>query len=147
AWLGLTWPEPPLRQSEHIPRYTLALDRLSPLTYPCRCTRADIRAALSAPPDGVDIAAVYPGTSRHRPMSDRGPGDAIRLDLARALAAAGPLAFDEAGPLHPGRHPVDPAELLSRTGDVVLARRDIGIAYHLAVVVDDAHQAVTHVVR
>ena len=147
AWLGLTWPEPVLRQSEHITRYTIALARLSPFTYPCRCTRADIRAALSAPQEGVENSAVYPGTCRHRPMADRRPGDAIRLDLARALAAAGPLAFDEAGPIHSGHHPVDSEALLSDIGDVVLARRDIGVAYHLAVVLDDAHQAITHVVR
>lgn len=76
-------------------------------------------------------------------MSDAAPGDAIRLDLARALALAGPLEFTETGPLHPGTHPADPTPL----GDVVLARRDIGTAYHLAVVVDDARQGITHVVR
>ena len=79
-------------------------------------------------------------------MADAGPGDAIRLDLARALALAGPLGFTESGPLHPGRHAVDAASVAA-TGDPVLARRDIGTAYHLAVVVDDAHQGVTHVVR
>ena len=55
AWLGLAWPEPVLRQSEHLARYAAALDRLTALglTYPCRCTRADIRAALSAPQEGA----------------------------------------------------------------------------------------------
>lgn len=76
-------------------------------------------------------------------MSEAQPTDAIRLDLAKALALAGPLAFTETGPLHAGTRPADPTPL----GDVVLARRDIGTAYHLAVVVDDAHQGVTHVVR
>ncbi len=80
-------------------------------------------------------------------MADAGPGDAVRLDLARALDHAGPLAFTETGPLHAGAHPVDPAALVAGTGDVVLARRDIGIAYHLAVVLDDAFQGVTHIVR
>ncbi len=142
-----------LRQSEHLPRYAAALDRLTALglTYPCRCSRADIRAALSAPqeretPDGP----VYPGTCRGRPMDAHAAGDAIRLDLARALAQVDPatLDFDETGPAHAGRHRLDPALLLARVGDVVLARKDIGVAaYHLAVVVDDAWQGITHVVR
>jgi glutamyl-Q tRNA(Asp) synthetase len=76
-------------------------------------------------------------------MADARPTDAIRLDLARALALAGPLAWIETGPTDPGTHPADP----TRLGDVVLARSDIGTAYHLAVVVDDARQGITHVVR
>ena len=80
-------------------------------------------------------------------MAEARAGDAIRLDLARALASAGPLDFVEDGPLHPGRHGVDAAALIATTGDVVLARRDIGTAYHLAVVVDDAFQGISHVVR
>ncbi len=83
-------------------------------------------------------------------MTTRRPGDAIRLDLARALARvdAGSLAFEETGPAHAGSHALDPAMLAERIGDVVLARRDIAAAaYHLAVVVDDAHQRITHVVR
>lgn len=147
-WLGLSWPEPVLRQSERQPLYARALDRLEALglTYPCRCSRAEIRAALAAPQEGA-ATPVYPGTCRGRPMAERGPGDAVRLDLGRALALAGPLGFTETGPLRPGRHAVDGADLLARLGDVVLARRDIGTAYHLAVVVDDAAQAITHVVR
>jgi glutamyl-Q tRNA(Asp) synthetase len=138
-----------LRQSEHLPRYAAALDRLTALnlTYPCRCTRADIRAALSAPQEGAEAGPVYPGTCRGRPMSERADGDAVRLDLCRALALAGPLQFEETGPLLPGRHEVDAADLVARTGDVVLGRRDAGSSYHLAVVVDDARQGITHVVR
>lgn len=138
-----------LRQSAHLPRYAAALDRLAALgvAYPCRCTRAEIRAALSAPQEGAAPAAVYPGTCRGRSMAEAAPGDAVRLDLAKALALAGPLAFAEEGPLHPGNHAVDGEALRAGTGDVVLARRDIGTAYHLAVVVDDACQGITHVVR
>jgi glutamyl-Q tRNA(Asp) synthetase len=143
---------PVLRQSEHAPRYAAALDRLAAmgLTYPCRCTRADIRAALAAPQEGVD-GAVYPGTCRGRRMADMAGGEAVRLDLARAverLGGVGGLTLEETGPEHAGAHRLDAAALLARTGDVVLARRDIGAAaYHLAVVVDDALQGVTHVVR
>jgi glutamyl-Q tRNA(Asp) synthetase len=149
AWLGLSWPDPVLRQSEHLDRYAAALDRLSDLgvTYPCRCTRAEVRAALSAPQEGAKGHAVYPGTCRHRAMTEAGQRDAIRLDLAKALALASPLAWTETGPQDPGTHPIDPEELSAGTGDVILARRDIGTAYHLAVVVDDAHQGITHVVR
>ena len=138
-----------LRQSEHGARHAAALDRLAALglTYPCRCTRAEIRAALAAPQEGATPPAAYPGTCRGRSMAEAGPGDAIRLDLARALALAGPLDLVEEGPLHPGRHAVDGEALRAETGDVVLARRDIGTAYHLAVVVDDAFQGITHVVR
>src|SRR6185312_13296557 len=126
-----------------------ALERLAArgLLYPCRCTRAELRAVLAAPQEGVEGPAPYPGTCRGRRYADAAPGDAIRLDLARALALAGPLAFTETGPVRPGTHAVDADALLAATGDPVLARRDIGTSYHLAVVVDDAHQGITHVVR
>ena len=153
-WLGLDWPRPARRQSEHFADYDAVLDRLGArgLVYPCACSRADIRAALTAPqeapprigPDG----AVYPGTCRGRPMSDRAPGDALRLDMARAVASVGDLEFLETGPAHAGRHGIDAEELIAGTGDVVLGRRLTGIvAYHLAVVHDDGVQGVTDVVR
>lgn len=136
-----------LRQSDNLPAYAAALDRLAALglVYPCGCTRADIRAAAAAPQEGAP-APTYPGTCRGRPMAAMRPGDAVRLDTAAALDLAGPLYWTETGPVSPGRHPVD-AAALARLGDVVLARKDIGAAYHLAVVVDDAAQAISHVVR
>jgi glutamyl-Q tRNA(Asp) synthetase len=151
TWLGLTWDGPVHRQSEHIPAYNARLDRLVArgLLYPCSCTRADIRVALSAPQEGVAFA-VYPGTCRGRPMTDRRPGDALRLDMARALASlpAANLTFGETGPLHAGQHRIDPADALARIGDVVLSRKgeDI-VAYFLASALDDADQGITHVVR
>lgn len=147
AWLGLSWPEPVLRQSDNLPAYAAALDRLTALglTYPCACTRADIRAAVAAPQEGATSLA-YPGTCRGRPMAEMRPGDAIRLDVAAALAAAPPLHWHEVGGEAPGRHLVD-AVALAPLGDVVLARKEIGAAYHLAVVVDDAAQEISHVVR
>jgi glutamyl-Q tRNA(Asp) synthetase len=152
-WLGLAWEEPVLRQSEQLPRYDAALDRLADmgLLYPCRCTRADIAAALAAPQEGVATPGPYPGTCRHRSMAGRGPTDAIRLDMDKALAALGDvsrLTFAETGPAHAGLHALAPRALRADPGDVVLARRDIGAAsYHLAVVVDDAHQGITEVTR
>ncbi len=149
AWLGLTW-DATLRQSDDPAPYDAALARLATLglTYPCRCTRSDIAAAVSAPQEGAPAPGPYPGTCRHRPMSDRAPGDAIRLHLDRALATlTTPPQFTESGPTHSGHHRLDPADLHTRHGDIVLARRDIGPAYHLTVVVDDARQAVTEVTR
>jgi len=147
-WLGLDWPEPVMRQSARQGAYAQALDRLAALgvCYPCRCTRGDIRAALSAPQEGA-LPGPYPGLCRHRSMAEAAEGDAIRLDLAQALALTGPVFFTETGPLHPGRQAVDPGWLAREIGDVVLARRDIGTSYHLAVVVDDAAQGITEVVR
>ena len=154
AWLGITWPEPVWRQSERLDVYAAALERLGQMgvTYPCRCTRADIRAALSAPQEGAAeaLSAVYPGTCRGRTMAASRPSDAIRLDLGRAQALLGdlPLTWREAGPAHAGTHTLDLAVMRRRIGDVVLGRKDIGAAaYHLAVVVDDAAHGVTHVIR
>jgi len=154
AWLGLDWPGPVLRQSTRLPAYAAALDRLSAmgLTYPCRCRRADIRAALSAPQAGAPTLGpdgpVYPGTCRGRTMAEAGPGDAIRLDMSGALARLGALpAFTETGPAFAGRHALDAGTLIEGVGDVVLARRDLGTSYHMAVVLDDAFQCITEVVR
>jgi len=90
AWLGLTWDGPVLRQSDRIDRYNERLEPLAArgLLYPCSCSRADIRAALSAPQEGVDFS-VYPGTCRGRGMHTRCTGDALRLNLAAAFDALG----------------------------------------------------------
>jgi glutamyl-Q tRNA(Asp) synthetase len=150
-WLGLTWDGPVRRQSDHIADYNFRLEALAPkgLLYPCSCTRADIRQAVSAPQEGVTFA-VYPGTCRGRPMASRLPGDALRLDLAAAFdALAGhDLAFEETGPTRPGRHVIDRGAALLQIGDVVLSRKgeDI-VAYFLAAALDDADQGVTHVIR
>ncbi len=154
-WLGLTWPAPVMRQSTRLPAYAAALDHLTHLglTFPCSCSRGDIRAALSAPQEGTPMIGpdgpLYPGTCRHRPMSDHKPGDAIRLNMGAALAYLGnaELSFVESGPAHPGAHVISHHDLLTGVGDIVLARRDIGTSYHLSVVVDDAAEAITHVVR
>lgn len=155
-WLGLTWKQPVLRQSDHLPRYAEALTRLTDLglCYACTCSRSDIQSALSAPQEGVTQlpadGAVYPGTCRHRGLPVTGSA-AIRLNLDRALAHLDPVSdyrFHETGPFRFGQHRLDPSTLRRDVGDVVLARRDIcTAAYHLSVVVDDALQGVTQVVR
>lgn len=145
AWLGLDWDGPVWRQSERGPVYAQALDRLVQMgvAYPCFCSRADIAAAASAPhgPEGP----IYPGTCRHLPAAERArrlarEQPAWRLDVAAALARTGPLDWHDAWA---GVQRADPAA----QGDFVVARRDIGTAYALAVVVDDAAQGVTDVVR
>ena len=94
-------------------------------------------------PDGP----LYPGTCRARTMAEAGPEDALRLNMARAVAGLRGLNLIETGPEHAGTHHVTPDDLIAQTGDIVLARRDIGTSYHIAVVVDDAAQGVNEVVR
>ncbi|RYD38663.1 MAG: tRNA glutamyl-Q(34) synthetase GluQRS, partial [Verrucomicrobiaceae bacterium] len=145
-WMGYAWPEPVWRQSGRMPVYAAALDRLRgmDLLYPCFCTRQEIAAAISAPqgPEGP----VYPGTCRHLTDGERrerlasGAGCAWRLDAERALARTGTLTWHDRVQ---GGFRVS----MEALGDVVLARRDIPVSYHLAVTVDDAAQDVTLVTR
>ncbi|MHA6720153.1 tRNA glutamyl-Q(34) synthetase GluQRS [Sphingomonas sp. RS6] len=139
-WLGLAWDGPPLFQSQRLPLYQAALDRLRGLglLYPCTCTRADIAASLSAPhgPDG----AVYPGTCRNRTAPDLSQPHSWRLNMAAAVALAGPLDWQDE---RAGTIAADPLA----HGDVILARKDAPASYHLAVTVDDAAQGISHVVR
>ncbi len=152
-WLGLRWETPVMRQSDRMPAYRAALDQLAAegLLYPCCCTRADIRAALSAPQEGAPLhgpdGLIYPGTCRARSMADAGPQDALRLNLRKALRRIGAFSFTENGPLRTGAHRIDPEWMVAHVGDVVLARRDMGTSYHLSVVVDDAAQGITEVTR
>jgi glutamyl-Q tRNA(Asp) synthetase len=152
AWLGLDWEMPVLRQSDNLPRYDAALEVLESrgLLYPCSCSRADIRAALSAPQEGDPAPVAYPGTCRARPMSSRRASDALRLDVARALEVikGAPLVFQETGAKHAGLHNVNTVQLTAQTGDIVIGRKDIGtVSYVLSAVVDDADQGITHVIR
>jgi len=147
-WLGLGWDEMSI-QSERLALYDAALDRLRDdgLAYPCFCTRAEIArevaASLQAPhgPDGP----LYPGTCRAIDPATRAErmakeAFAWRLDAGDAARRAGPLSWtDELA----GTIPVDPQLL----GDLLLKGKDRPASYHLAVVVDDAAQGVTHVVR
>jgi glutamyl-Q tRNA(Asp) synthetase len=152
-WLGLSWPDPVMRQSERLFAYRAALDRLGSLgvLYPCRCTRGDLRVALSAPQEGAPLPGpdgpVYPGTCRHRTLAEAGPTDAIRLNIARAAQITGPLHWEEQAGPQAGLHTADAELLAAQVGDVILARRDIATSYHLAVTVDDAAQDISLVVR
>ncbi len=141
-WLGIDWDGPVLRQSARLPLYNDALDRLRAmgLLYPCFCTRAEIAAIASAPHGPTPL---YPGTCRGLPddpaRRDARP-HAWRIDIEAAMARAGPLAWEDAAA---GRVAARP----DRLGDVVLARKDAAVSYHLAATVDDAAQGVTDVVR
>ena len=153
AWLGLAWQQPVMRQSDRMSAYRNALNQLAPLTYPCRCRRGDIRAALSAPQEGPPLAGpdglIYPGTCRGRGHADAGPDDVIRLDVARAFDALGidRIAFRDRAILPDQDHMITRDQFLEGIGDVILSRRGMGTSYHLAVVVDDAHQGITLVTR
>lgn len=150
TWLGFSWDDSPLRQTSRAAAYNLALENLMErgLVYPCFCTRKEIQAELArmaSAPQGPE-GPVYPGSCRCLDVDEvatriaAGRAHAWRLDSAKAAALSGPLTFTD---LRFGRLEVDPCLL----GDVVLARKDIGCAYHLAVVVDDAWQNITHVTR
>jgi glutamyl-Q tRNA(Asp) synthetase len=150
VWLGLAWEEPVLRQSEHVADYMAALERLKSrgLVYRSFKTRSEILDEMMSAPHGA------PEGYRGRPLAPdeeaarlaAGEPFAWRLDLAAAERVAGPLSFEEVGEGPAGEHGrivVDAGP----AGDVVLARKDVGVAYHLAVVVDDARQGITEVVR
>lgn len=153
AWLGLAWEEPVRRQSEHFADYAAALARLDTmgLVYPAFLTRAEIAARGREPgwPRDPDGAPHYPGDDRDLDpavAAERiaaGMPYALRLRMDRAVAKVGPLAWNETG-----EGPAVPIEADPRAwGDVVLARKETPTSYHLSVVVDDAAQGVTHVVR
>jgi glutamyl-Q tRNA(Asp) synthetase len=171
AWLGLRFVPPERRQSEHLDAYRRQVFALAErgLAYPCFCSRGTIAAAVEAEaaargtavPRDPDGAPLYPGTCRALPkdLADRrraaGEPHTWRLDMGRALAAAPGLHAVRTFTVDTGEgrglrriraernEAADPA----RWGDPVIARRDVPTSYHLAVVMDDAEQGVTHVVR
>jgi glutamyl-Q tRNA(Asp) synthetase len=153
AWLGLIWEEPVRRQSEHMADYAAALGRLRAmgLVYPSFMSRAEIAAAssnLSWPRD-PDGAPLYPARDRDLDPAEAeariaaGIPYAWRLRMDDAVERAGPLAWREEGDGPPHDVAADPAAW----GDVIVARKETPTSYHLSVVVDDAAQGVTHVVR
>jgi glutamyl-Q tRNA(Asp) synthetase len=150
AWLGIRWEEPARRQSEHMADYSAALGRLRQmdLIYPTFLSRTEIAAATADPtwPRDPDGAPLYPAHDRHLDPAEAGrriaagAPYALRLHMDRAVERAGPLSWIEEGE---GRVHANPAAW----GDVIVARKETPTSYHLAVVVDDAAQDVTHIVR
>ncbi len=160
AWLGLTWEQPVRRQSERSQDYRAALEALDArrLTFPAFESRAEIARLVSDResharwPRDPDGAPLYPGAARLMTTDERaariarGEPYAIRLDMDRAIEWAGPLRWTEQGAGPDNQHgeiAADPAAW----GDVIVGRKETPTSYHLAVVLDDAAQGVTHVVR
>jgi glutamyl-Q tRNA(Asp) synthetase len=155
-WLGLDWPEPPMRQSQRFPIYGKVAERLKQrgLLYPCFCSRAEVaKEAAGADPDG---APLYGGRCKGLSEADvaQRKADGIplqwRLDMQRAIAAAGQIAIIEA--------PASGIDAIwseaqvreaapARWGDAVLVRKETPTSYHLSVVVDDAAQGISQVTR
>ncbi|MBM6595504.1 tRNA glutamyl-Q(34) synthetase GluQRS [Microvirga pudoricolor] len=161
SWLGLSWEVPVRRQSEHFDDYrrTAFLLKRKGLLYPCFCSRKDVadavarrEAATGRPwPRDPDGAPLYPGTCRSLPSSEAesriasGEPHSWRLDQPAALKEApGPYFYDSFRPEGRAHRVVAHPELW---GDTILVRKDTPTSYHLSVVMDDAIQGVTHVVR
>ena len=159
-WLAIRWEGPVRRQSEHWGDYRDALGRLDAmgLIYPSFESRAEIARLVAAReaeapwPRDPDGAPLYPGDARRMTAAERrrridaGEQYALRLDMEAALARAGPVTWPETGK-GPGGETGSVAADASAWGDVILARKETPTSYHLAVVVDDAAQGVTDVVR
>jgi glutamyl-Q tRNA(Asp) synthetase len=158
AWLGIAWEQPVRRQREHFDDYRAALARLDALglLYPSFESRGEIARLVAererqAPwPRDPDGAPLYPGNARALSPAERrrrieaGEPYALRLDMAAALTRTGALSWSESGC---DSEAATVAAMPQAWGDVVLARKDTPTSYHLAVVVDDAAQGVSHVVR
>ena len=160
GWLGVTWEAPVRRQSQHLDTYRAALERLEAqgLIYPSFESRAEIfrlaaeRERQAPWPRDPDGAPLYPGDAKRLARAERarkiaaGVPFALRLDMERALAQTGVLDWSETG-----RGPAGETGTIAAApqawGDVILARKETPTSYHLAVVVDDALQGITRVVR
>ncbi|HEU0084376.1 MAG TPA: tRNA glutamyl-Q(34) synthetase GluQRS [Bradyrhizobium sp.] len=159
-WLGIAWETPVRRQSDHLDLYREAVGKLAAqgLIYPAFESRADIarlvaqREATAPWPRDPDGAPLYPGTAtsltpqQRTRLLESGAPFAWRLDLAAACARAGELSWTEQGEGPTGETGSVPANPQA-WGDVILARKETPTSYHLSVVIDDALQGVTHVVR
>ncbi len=156
-WLGIGWEVPVRRQSQHFDVSAAALDRLraQKLIYPCFCSRGEIMASVAGKSDwprDPDGSPLYPGLCKHLSEAERkrrlasGRPAAQRIDMAAALKAVGrPLGWREARGA--GADGCDMTANPGLWGDAVLARKDIQTSYHIAVVLDDALQGVSDVVR
>jgi glutamyl-Q tRNA(Asp) synthetase len=164
AWLGISWETPVRRQSEHFARYREAVERLAGLglIYPSFESRAEIAGLVAqreagAPwPRDPDGAPLYPGAAKSLSPDERsrliaqGAPYALRLDMAAALARTNQftnqLAWTEHGEGPDGETGIVRAHP-EAWGDVILARKETPTSYHLSVVIDDALQGITDVVR
>ena len=157
-WLGITWDEAPIKQSERKDAYLSVLTGLPPPipTFTCTCNRRDIQQAMGAPhaedmafgPDGL----IYPGTCRaHHYNPHSGDLDTLnlRLSLNQIKHEINPVTHSEYSDIsfsYQAKKSITLTEFQDRIGEVVLWRKGYA-AYHLASVIDDAHQGITHVIR
>jgi glutamyl-Q tRNA(Asp) synthetase len=160
AWLGIVWETPVRRQSEHLSEYRDAVEKLAAegLVYPSFESRGEIarlvaqREAEAPWPRDPDGTPLYPGVAKALPADQRarllksGALYALRLEMAAARARAGDLAWLEHGE-GPDGETGSVAARPEAWGDVILARKEAPTSYHLSVVIDDARQGVTEVVR
>lgn len=160
AWLGIDWEAPVRRQSEHLADYRAALEKLSAfgLVYPAFESRAEVAKLVSVReadgpwPRDPDGAPLYPGDSKSLPADERarliasGAPYALRLDMAAACRRVAGLTWTEHGKGPDGERGIVPARP-EAWGDVILARKETPTSYHLSVVVDDALQGVSEIVR
>ncbi|MDA9426066.1 tRNA glutamyl-Q(34) synthetase GluQRS [Bradyrhizobium sp. CCBAU 53380] len=160
AWLGMAWETPVRRQSEHLADYRAALDKLSALglVYPAFESRAEIAKSVSVReadgpwPRDPDGAPLYPGNAKSLSAAERdhliasGVPYALRLDMAAACRRVAGLSWNERGEGPDGERGIVPARP-EAWGDVILARKETPTSYHLSVVVDDALQGVSEIVR
>jgi glutamyl-Q tRNA(Asp) synthetase len=160
AWLGIEWEQPVRRQSEHFEASLDALETLERrgLIFASFESRTEIQRLVEGReihgvwPRDPDGAPLYPGSGRVLSVEERnrrmdsGDAYALRLMMDVAVGQAGPLDWTELGEGPRGETGTVPA-LPQAWGDVVLARKETPTSYHLAVVIDDALQGVTHVVR
>ncbi|MEH0195586.1 tRNA glutamyl-Q(34) synthetase GluQRS [Caulobacter sp. CCNWLY153] len=151
AWLGLAWEEPVRRQSEHLADYHAAIETLRGrgLVYRCFKTRKELDIGRAPHEPAVAYRGEPLSPDEEAERLSRGEAFAWRLSLDAAegaLGGFGDLAFVEEG-AGPGGETGLIAARPETAGDIVLARKDVGVAYHLAVVLDDALQGITHVIR
>lgn len=151
AWLGVSWEQPVRRQSDHLADYHAAIETLRERGLVYRCFRTRKELDIGRAPH--DVQAPFTGAplppDEESVRLARGDAFAWRLSVEAARDALGgfeALTFTEEGS-GPGG---ETGPILARpetAGDIVLARKDVGVAYHLAVVLDDALQEITHVIR
>lgn len=155
AWLALDWPRPVRRQSEHLEEYAGVVDTLRQrgLLYRCFRTRKALMDSIGNAPHGT-VEAARPGphpAHEEAAMLDQGLPFAWRLSLDRGRAELGDAVWNDLSFVEEGLGPNDETGRIQArpetAGDVILARKDAGTAYHLAVTHDDALQGVTHVIR
>ena len=150
-WLGIKWEEPILKQNTRLSTYKEVIEILlnKNLLYPCSCTRKGINQALLAP-QNASPTTNYPGTCRLRLMSEKNKTDNIRLNVSKAMCYIKNLNYKNltfTDNFYKNiKHQINENSPYLQD-DIIIARKDIGTSYHLSVVVDDAYQDITHVVR